>query len=87
MGHNKADGIIYIGQYEVIEQALGRKYLNPNYSPPMFPKDATMGERALARVKHAGSNFVPIFVQQVYEHGPQGFAGFAGHPIYGKKKE
>jgi len=46
-----------------------------------------MGERALARTKHVGSNFAPIFVQQVYEHGLQGFAGFAGHPIYGKKKE
>jgi len=32
-------------------------------------------------------DFVPIFVQQVYEHGPQGFAGFAGHPIYGRRKD
>lgn len=71
----------------VLEQALGKKWISPRYSPPMFERDATKGEKALARAKHVGSKFVPIFIQQLYRNGLSGFAGFAGHPIYGKKKE
>ncbi|MCZ6804231.1 MAG: hypothetical protein O7D86_09940 [Proteobacteria bacterium] len=54
---------------EGLTQALGKKYLNPGYSPPMFPRDATTGEEATARLQHAGSNLVPIFIQQIYEQG------------------
>ena len=71
----------------VLEQALAKKWISPRYSPPMFDKDATKGEKAIARAKHVGSKFVPIFVQQIYAQGPSGVAGFLGHPIYGKKKE
>jgi len=53
-------------------QALEKKYLNPKYSPPMFAKDASTGEKALTRAKHAGSNLVPIFIHQIYERGPHG---------------
>lgn len=71
----------------VLEQALAKKWISPRYSPPMFDKDATETEKAIARAKHVGSKFVPIFVQQIYDQGPSGVAGFLGHPIYGKKKE
>lgn len=72
---------------ELITQTLNKDYLNLPYSPPMFDYDATAGEEATARLKHAGKNFVPIFIQQLHKQGLQGMAGFAGHPIYGRKKE
>jgi hypothetical protein len=72
---------------EFITQAMGVDYLNPGNSPPMYDKDASGAEKALARTKHVGSNFVPIFVQQLHDQGPQGISGFLGHPIYGKKQE
>ncbi len=77
----------------ILEQALGKKWISPRYSPPMFGRDATKVERTIARAKHVGSKFVPIFVQQLYPDGipgrfePSGFAGFAGHPIYGRKRK
>ncbi|MBI4006292.1 MAG: hypothetical protein HY356_06450 [Gammaproteobacteria bacterium] len=66
---------------------MGVKYLNLHYAPKTFDKNAIIPEQALARIKHIGSNFVPIFVQQLYEQGAQGIAGFFGHPIYETKKE
>lgn len=70
----------------IMEQGMGKKYISAKGAPPMYKKDATSLEQIIARAKHTGSKFTPIFMQQVYDQGPSGMAGFFGHPIYGTKK-
>ena len=71
------------------EQMLGKKYISPRYSPPMFPKDADFWtEEFPARIGHTAGKFAPISAQQLAEQGPAAAAaGFLGHPIYGETKE
>ena len=71
----------------IIEQFIGVKYLSSGYSPKMYKKNATLGEKALARLKHMRGKFTPIGIQQLERSGLEaGLSGFAGHPIYGKQK-
>lgn len=71
------------------EQLVGKKYISPRYSPPMFPEDAKFWTEELpARIGHTAGKFVPISAQQLVEKGPAAAAsGFLGHPVYGETKE
>jgi len=78
---------------EFMTQVLGAEYLTPyNWTPQMFPEDASPSIEYLHRARHIGENFIPIWAQHAYQ-GDESIgirlakagSGFFGHPMYGIK--
>lgn len=71
-----------------LELSKGVKYFSGRASdPPLYTEDAGWIEKRAAEAGLLTKKFTPIFAQQVADQGVSGFAGFLGHPIYGKKSE
>jgi len=62
---------------EVMEQFLGKEYLNPDYMPPMKE----------GRLAHAAKRFLPFIGTSLLEQGPkEAISSALGVPIYGHPK-
>lgn len=75
---------------EFFTQFMNAEYLTPyNWTPEMFPEDASPTVKLLHRLRHAGENFIPIFAQHTYQGDESGNiksakagTGLVGHPMY-----